>query len=82
VSKDDDFRHCNEDLFGRDCSTSVAESVEDAVDVEEVEPDELANTRVVGQSLIATITSFEARCRSLDATVVDVGPSHMRDFWF
>ena len=48
------------------------------MDVVEVLPDELADARVFWDGFIATVFSFIMQGRSLDATVVDKGPSNVR----
>ncbi len=81
MSEDNDFRYCNEELFGRDGGTSTAKAVEDAMDIKEVQPDEFVNARIIRQSLIAIITSFKASHRSFDAAVIHKWPGHIRNFW-
>ena len=47
MPKDDDLGACDDDLLGGDCGSGTAEAVEDAMDVLEVFPDELADVRVL-----------------------------------
>jgi hypothetical protein len=46
VSKDDDFRYSDEELFSRDSSASTAEVVENVVDIKKMLPDELTNAEI------------------------------------
>ena len=48
VPQNDDFRYGDEELLCGDSSTSTVKTVENAMDVDEVLPDEFANAGIVG----------------------------------
>ena len=56
--------------------------MEDAMNVVEMLPDELANPVIPGNNFVTAIFGFETRCGAFDATVVDKGPGYMGNLGF
>ena len=60
VAENNDFWCCNEDFWGGDSGTSMAETVDDAVHVAEVFPDEPPDAGILRDRLIPSIRGFIA----------------------
>ena len=81
VPKDDDLGACDDNLLGGDCGCSTAEAVEDAMDVLEEFPDELADVEILWNGLIVTVFSLVAGLRSFDGGVIHGCVGNLRNLW-
>jgi len=82
VPKDHNFRDCNKKFLGGYGGASAVEAVENAMDIIEMFPDEVAHLVVVRDCLESTTISLVASCGPLDTAVVHEGPGNVRDFGF
>ena len=70
VPEDDDFGDCNEELLGGYGGASAAETMEDAVYIVKVLPNEAAYLIVLGNCLESAVVSFVSSRGPFDAAVV------------
>jgi hypothetical protein len=79
VAKNDDLWYCHKQFLGRNCGAGTVEVVEDAVEVEEMFPDELLYVGVLRDCLILSTINLILYCGPLDAAVIHIWPGDIGD---
>jgi hypothetical protein len=82
VAKNDNLWYCHEQFLGRNSGTSAAEVVENAVEVEEMFPDESSYIMVLRDHLILPTIDLILCHGPLDAAVIHIWPGDMGDLGF